>query len=904
MADSEAMYVLKKQLRKMAELSGSGTELVSVYIPKGYPIHETGNRLREEINQAGNIKSKTTRNNVIGALERIIAHLKLFKQTPPNGMVVFAGNISDNPSKTDIQLFSLEPPQPLSVSVYRCDNRFFLDPLQRMLDATDSYGIVVMDGREATVAILKGTQTVIIKKLNSTAHAKIRKGGQCLAAGSLVIRENGEIAEIEKLAEESSVMGIDFSSSRSIPAVVSDFFVTPAKHSLVIETEAPKLEIRATPYHRFFVLSEHGIKEKFAKNLAPGDRLIVARRIRCRGGRPKLRFEPRTRILLDEGGRSMFREARLKAGLSQQKAARMLGVSQMLISHLETGKQTPSDGNLMRISRFYGLEPPPARRVLKMPEAWNENIARLFGVICGDGTLDGNRIIIYEGNDGLAKSYCRLVERSTGIEPVLREVNKVGQKGSFAKKRYFEVRIYSLDFANAVIEAAPEIVAAERDIPGDVAKCEDSIVAAFLSGLYDAEGYLHGNRVEIAMTSRKVMQKVQLLLMRFGILSSFGEKKVKGNRQWYVSISDRGSVAGFRDNIGFAREDKKKKLERICGGKTGQQYADQIPMDGRMVYALAKQAGLKTSDFHAASCFFRNKKPLGRTAFARNILPVFERKKNPRCAEIFRFLQAVYDSDITTANLKAKTEMQNQEKFYDMTIPTHSNFIANGFVVHNSARRYERLIEESIEKYYQRVGAAMDDAFLGRVKGIIIGGPGPTKEFFYKAAPYNYQHKILGVVDTGYTEEYGVREAIAKSESLIQEQEAVKERIIVERFIKGVINEGLATYGEKEVRAAIESKKADLVLLSEGLGYEKITWKCSNCGNEESRTVEGAHEESLACPKCGGKMQISEQEPLIEELEDLAKEKGIKVEIISQNTAEGAQFLQGFTGIGAFLRYR
>ncbi|MFA5077479.1 MAG: peptide chain release factor 1, partial [Candidatus Micrarchaeia archaeon] len=58
------------------------------------------------------------------------------------------------------------------------------------------------------------------------------------------------------------------------------------------------------------------------------------------------------------------------------------------------------------------------------------------------------------------------------------------------------------------------------------------------------------------------------------------------------------------------------------------------------------------------------------------------------------------------------------------------------------------------------------------------------------------------------------------------------------------------------------------------------------------------------CPKCGGRMQISEDEPLIEELTDLAKEKGIKVEIISQNTAEGAQFLQGFMGIGAFLRYR
>ena len=193
MADSEAVYQLKKQIRILSEMRGSGTEMVSVYIPQKYPIHETSNRLREEINQAGNIKSKTTRNNVIGALERIIAHLKLFKQTPPNGMTVFAGNISDNPSKTDIKLFSIEPPQPLNISVYRCDSSFFLEPLQRIIDFTDSYGIVVMDGREAIVAILKGTQTIVIKKLNSTAHAKVRKGGQSARRYERLIEESIEL---------------------------------------------------------------------------------------------------------------------------------------------------------------------------------------------------------------------------------------------------------------------------------------------------------------------------------------------------------------------------------------------------------------------------------------------------------------------------------------------------------------------------------------------------------------------------------------------------------------------------------------------------------------------------------------------------------------------------------------
>ena len=52
---------------------------ISVYIPAGSAIHEMSNKLREEISQASNIKSKSTRTNVQGALERIIGHLRIFK---------------------------------------------------------------------------------------------------------------------------------------------------------------------------------------------------------------------------------------------------------------------------------------------------------------------------------------------------------------------------------------------------------------------------------------------------------------------------------------------------------------------------------------------------------------------------------------------------------------------------------------------------------------------------------------------------------------------------------------------------------------------------------------------------------------------------------------------------------
>ncbi|MEM4389685.1 MAG: peptide chain release factor aRF-1 [Candidatus Micrarchaeia archaeon] len=220
-----------------------------------------------------------------------------------------------------------------------------------------------------------------------------------------------------------------------------------------------------------------------------------------------------------------------------------------------------------------------------------------------------------------------------------------------------------------------------------------------------------------------------------------------------------------------------------------------------------------------------------------------------------------------------------------------------------SARRYQRIIEEEIEAYYKRVGESMDEAFLGveNLKGIIVGGPGPAKDSFLKMRPFNYQLKIIGVVDTGYTDEYGLREVLEKSKEIIAEQEAIKEKALLDRFMKEVVSEGLATYGEREVREALQNGKAELLLISEGLELKRVRMKCSNCGQEFEKIVIEKKEETHAC---GGKLEIAEAVDVGDELIALAEEKNIPVEMISTDTAEGMQFLKGFYGIGAFLRYR
>ncbi|MBI5158726.1 hypothetical protein HY992_01260 [Candidatus Micrarchaeota archaeon] len=537
---SKAKYSLRKQMRKLAEVRGSGTELISVYIPPKYPIAEVSNKLKNEYGQAANIKSKGTRTNVLSALEKIMHYLKMFREPPENGIAIFCGNISSEPGKPDVELFSVVPHEPVNVQTYRCDSVFFLEPLEYMLEAKDSYGLVVMDGRDATVALLKGKVTKIIKRIHSLAHGKHHKGGQCLAAGTLLTKKDGASLPAHKVKKGDAVVCFDFASNKLTVETCAAVFKRRAKKAYRLNTTQMKHEIIATPEHVFFVLNANKrITEKYVDELQVGDMLLSA-----------------------------------------------------------------------------------------------------------DGA-------------------------------------------------------------------------------GEYAPIE-----------------------------------------------------------------------------------------------------------------LCKKEEVKPDGF-----------------------------------------------------------------FYDLTIPNNENFVANGLIVHNSANRFQRLIEEETEKYYKRVGEGVDEAFMNvqGLKGVIVGGPGPAKEDFLKMKPFNYMIKVLGTVDTGYTDEYGVRELQKNAGEIISEQEAMKEKAVVEAFIKDVVKGGLATYGVKEVEEALQLGKASKLLVSEGLVLKKVSLECSKCGAKEEKVMREAEETECAC---GGRKRVVQQKDAVDELLELAEKANVEVEVISTDTNEGAQFFKGFYGIGALLRYR
>ncbi len=234
-----------------------------------------------------------------------------------------------------------------------------------------------------------------------------------------------------------------------------------------------------------------------------------------------------------------------------------------------------------------------------------------------------------------------------------------------------------------------------------------------------------------------------------------------------------------------------------------------------------------------------------------------------------------------------------------------------------SARRYERLREMRLQEYFTRVGKHANDTFLPieNFKGLMIGGPGPTKYDFEKGDYLNYmlKNKVLDIVDTAYVEEQGVKEVVEKAPEVMRKVRYIEEKQIMTQFLYEIGHDtGLATYGEAEVRRAVQAGAVKTLLLSEGLDIMRVTVKCSACSYQEQQNVKEQMLTSFAqslsgksCPKCKAPaLGVTEKQDLIDDFAQLAEYTNAEVEIISTETEEGQMLKKSFGGIAAILRFK
>jgi len=225
-----------------------------------------------------------------------------------------------------------------------------------------------------------------------------------------------------------------------------------------------------------------------------------------------------------------------------------------------------------------------------------------------------------------------------------------------------------------------------------------------------------------------------------------------------------------------------------------------------------------------------------------------------------------------------------------------------------------RLREMELGEYYHRVAHTTREYFIDiyPIKGLVVSGPGPTKENFIKEEylEYRLQNLIIATLDTSYAGSEGVREAFARAQEVLSDYRMVEEKKLVEKLFNDINNSrGMATYGLKDVIELLKRNVVDMILITDDTNLRKIDITCKRCQNvqteilERPKVIQRIQEMlRLPCPNCKSMDSESTERDIVDYLSLIAGETGAKIEVISGVTEHGTM-LSSIGKIGAFLRY-
>merc|ERR1719310_1947953 len=134
--------------------------------------------LTEEYGTASCIKSRVNRLSVLSAITSTQQRLKRYNRTPPNGLILFCGEVLTEDNKEKKLTIDFEPFKPINTSMYLCDSRFHTENLSELMEDDDKFGFLVMDGNGSLFGTVTGSNRQVLHKFSVELPKKHGRGGQ------------------------------------------------------------------------------------------------------------------------------------------------------------------------------------------------------------------------------------------------------------------------------------------------------------------------------------------------------------------------------------------------------------------------------------------------------------------------------------------------------------------------------------------------------------------------------------------------------------------------------------------------------------------------------------------------------------------------------------------------------
>jgi peptide chain release factor subunit 1 len=231
-----------------------------------------------------------------------------------------------------------------------------------------------------------------------------------------------------------------------------------------------------------------------------------------------------------------------------------------------------------------------------------------------------------------------------------------------------------------------------------------------------------------------------------------------------------------------------------------------------------------------------------------------------------------------------------------------------------SALRFARLRMEKRHNYVRKVAETAVQLFITNdkpnVTGLILAGSADFKTELNQSDMFDprLQTKVIKVVDVSYGGENGFNQAIDLSSEALQNVKFIQEKKLIGKYFDEISQDtGRYCFGVEDTLRGLEMGAVETLICWENLDITRYTLKNHGTGDETILHLNALQEKdrtNFIDKETGVELELVESMPLLEWLANNYKSFGATLEIVTDRSQEGAQFVRGFGGIGGLLRYR
>ncbi|OIO25893.1 hypothetical protein AUJ14_03310 [Candidatus Micrarchaeota archaeon CG1_02_55_22] len=530
----------------------------------------------------------------------------------------------------------------------------------------DSCGVAVVTPEGITVRKDVGKISEVVAKTGADKLTGRTGLGHCLHPDTMVQLANGEIRKIRDIGKEQvlslSPETLQFKEKDSSCGV----HAAPAR---LVEIRTPSFSLKCTPNHRMFIFDGE-ITEREAGKLRKNDIILCANKYKVKGSPQALACNPVKRYYrITPEAKRQIQERMRKRGLTAAKLGTITGLSQSVIEHTACTDRNLREDFLEKIALELELDrnlfvPIDSihGKFVTLPKQTTPELMEFLGYLLGDGIVNERGMRFKDCDIGVLAHYNQLSVKLFNTSG--RVTRLPGTKASM-------LEINSLEVCGWIRRNFPELTARRRakHVPQLVGKTTRNEINAFIRGLFDAEGCVNtsSRQATMAMTSEETLRVIQLLLLRDGIISSYGESTNKWGKTYRLSVNNRDGLERFAEFIGSNNYLKASKLDRVL-----KEMSDHSCTCYKLPFLRMqlKPAALRKSNFNTRAMI-----------------------DNPSITEVMEnvdghtqlLLQKYVQSDVFFQRvLSAEETASDAECVYDLQVDGTENFIANGLVSHNS----------------------------------------------------------------------------------------------------------------------------------------------------------------------------------------------------------------------------